>query len=386
MGESADRRLRVLWLIKGLGPGGAEQLLVSFAKVCDSERFDYHAAYLVPWKTALIPDLDRLGVNVHRLGGRGRVGWLWPWRLRRLLLDLDIDVLHLHSPSVAAVARMLTCTLPAQRRPMIVSTEHNTWDSYGRLTRWLNATTCWMDEARWAVSHRVENSVWPLLRARTTTLVHGLVAADRVEHPERARAQLRAEWGVGDDDVVLCTVANFRPNKAYPNLLRAARSVIDRCERAHFVSVGQGPLEAEVRRLHRQLELGDRFRLLGFRRDVPEILAACDAFVLASEHEGFPIAVMEALAAGLPVIATDVGGVPDAVEPGREGVLVPRNDPIALADAIVGLTDDPEARHEMARAALARGRQFDITTAVRTIEDQYLRCSRRVSPSAAPAR
>lgn len=373
MRESGRRRVRVLWLIKGLGPGGAERLLVSFAKSCDAERFDYHAAYLVPWKTALVPDLEALGVAVHRLGGRGHVGLLWPARLRRLLVALEIDVLHLHSPSVAAVARMVALTLPPRTRPMIVSTEHNTWDSYARPTRWLNALTCRLDEARWAVSHRVETSVWPRMRARTSTLVHGLVFSDMAQHPERARAALRAGWEVTNDDIVLCTVANFRPNKSYPNLLYAARTVIDRCPTVHFVAVGQGPLEAEVRRLHAELGLGDRFRLLGFRRDVPEVLAACDGFVLASEHEGFPIAVMEALAAGLPVIATDVGGVPDAVKPGREGILVPCNDPVALANAIIAVADDPGRRTAMAAAAATRGRQFDITTAVRTIERQYLR-------------
>jgi len=385
VGEFKTRPVRVLWLIKGLGPGGAETLLVSFAKVRDRERFRYHAAYIVPWKTALVPDLEDLGVTVHALGGARRVGPAWPWRLRRLLLTLDVDVIHLHSPSVAAAARLLTLTLPRANRPVIVSTEHNTWDSYGRLTRWLNAATCGLDTARWAVSQRVQASVWPRLRSRTSVLVHGIVLGDRVPDRGRARASLRSKWAVGEDDVVLCTVANFRPNKSYPNLLEAARLVIDRTTRAHFVAVGQGPREAQVRELHERHGLGDRFRLLGYRRDVPDILAACDAFVLASEHEGFPIAVMEALSAGLPVVATAVGGVPDAVVPGREGLLVPPHEPEALAEAILELVNDPARRREMALAASLRGNGFDIRGAVQAIEDQYLRAGKRISRATAPA-
>lgn len=371
MGAAGSAPIRVLWLIKGLGPGGAEQLLVSLAKVGDHGRFDYHAAYLVPWKTALVPDLAGLGVTIHHLGETDRVGWRWPWRLRRLIRAQHIEVVHVHSPAVAALARLVVRTLPAPRRPRLMSTEHNTWDSYGRLTRWLNAATCGLDQARWAVSHRVEESIWPKRRHRTSVLVHGLVAGEHQPLSEEARAELRREWGATDDDVLLCTVANFRPNKSYPNLLLAARKVIDRCPRAKFISVGQGPLETQIRSLHADLDLGDRFLLLGFRRDVPDVLAACDAFVLASEHEGFPIAVMEALAAGLPVVATDVGGVPDAVDPGVEGVLVPCNDIDALAQAIVELVEAPDARRRMSVAARARGTQFDMREAAAVIEAEY---------------
>lgn len=370
-GVTVGERPRILWLIKGLGPGGAEQLLVSFAKVADHAAFDYHAGYLVPWKSTLVPDLEARGVTVHPLGGPARVGVRWPLRLRRLLREVRPAVLHLHSPSVAAVARLLVLTLPRLARPVVVSTEHNTWDSYSPITRLSNALTSPLDAARWAVSHRVEDSIWPRLRRRTTVLVHGIVPSEHVVDSAQARSELRAEWGVGDDDVVFCTVANFRPNKSYPNLLQAARDVIDRCDRAYFVTVGQGPLEAQVRDLHAELGLGDRLRLLGYRRDVSEILSACDAFVLASEHEGFPIALMEALAAGLPVVATDVGGVPDAVDPGQEGLLVPRNNPQALADAILELARSPDRRARMAAAAARRGTRFDIRHAVAEIEERY---------------
>jgi glycosyltransferase involved in cell wall biosynthesis len=368
-----DERISVLWLIKGLGPGGAEQLLVSFAKVADHARFRYRVAYVVPWKSALVPKLASLGVPADLIGDELRPGRRWPWRLRRLLLAEGIDVVHVHSPSVAAVARLVALTLPRRGRPVIVSTEHNTWPSYGRTTRVANAVTSLLDARRWAVSQRVHASIWRPFRRSSSVLVHGLVLSELVDHPGQ-RARLRAEWGATDNSTVVCTVANFRPNKSYPNLLHAARAVVDAHPATLFVSVGQGALADEITALRDGLGLADRFLLLGHRDDVHDILGASDIFALASKHEGFPIAVMEALAAGLPVVATDVGGVTDAVTPGVEGYLVPKGQPRALADALLSLMADPETLHRMSRNARERGQAFDIRNAVRVVEQGYLDC------------
>jgi glycosyltransferase involved in cell wall biosynthesis len=138
-----------------------------------------------------------------------------------------------------------------------------------------------------------------------------------------------------------------------------------------IVAVGQGQLEAESRALHAQLGLGDRVLLLGRRDDAVRVLAACDLFTLASDNEGLPVAVMEALALGLPVVATAVGGVPEAVTDGVEGVLVPPKQPEALADALAALAADPERRAAMGLAASARSETFDIRVAARRLEDIY---------------
>lgn len=367
-----SRRITVLWLIKGLGPGGAETLLLSFARLADHSRFAYHAAYIVPWKHTLVEPLEELGVPAQLVGGRRRPGWLWPLRLRKLLLSSSVDVLHLHSPSVAAVARVTVLTLPPRRRPVVVSTEHNTWDSYGRLTRWGNAVTSVVDRRRWTVSSRVHHSVWPAFRRHCRVLVHGLVLCDIKTHAPQVRAKLRAEWGAGPDSVVVCTVANFRPNKSYPNLLRAAAMVLKRHPSTIFISVGQGPLEGDIRALRDELGLDRAFRLLGYRPDVYDVLNASDIFALGSKHEGFPIAVMEALASGKPVVATDVGGVSDAVTPGVEGILVRPEDPAALADAISQLIDSPDRLAKMRQSAVERGADFDMRNAVRKIEGYYV--------------
>jgi glycosyltransferase involved in cell wall biosynthesis len=201
-------------------------------------------------------------------------------------------------------------------------------------------------------------------------VVHGLVL-DQVRALREQRAAVRAELGFTDEHVVIGTVANYRVQKAYPDLLAAARTALDVDGRLRFVAVGQGPLEAAIRAEHARLGLGEKFRLLGYRPDAVRVLAGCDVFTLASHWEGFPVALMEALALGVPAVVTAVGGVPDGVSDGVEGLLVPPGRPQELAAALVGLAADGARRARMSSAALARGAEFDIRRAVHRVEDTY---------------
>lgn len=364
------RPIRVLHLIKGLGPGGAEKLLVSAARVRDREAFDYSVVYLLPWKTAFVRDLEDLGVPTQCLGVRHEQDLRWLLRLRRLLERQRYDVVHVHSPYVAGMTRLVVRSMPEQTRPPLVSTEHNVWSSHTRASRALNTTTFPIGNAWLAVSDEVRGSVPVRLQKRVEVVVHGIVMGD----VERARAQrdsVRTEIGLRDGEVVIGTVANFRAQKGYPDLLAATRVLADRKVPARFVIVGQGPLEDEIRALHASLGLDGYVDILGYRDDAIRVLAGCDLFALASHYEGYPVAVMEALAVGLPIVATAVGGIPEAVREGVEGLLVPARRPDLLADAIETLVRDPVRRVEMGKAAAERGRRYDIDAAVRRTEQIY---------------
>ena len=363
-------RVRVLWLIKGLGPGGAETLLAANARARDRDHFDYAAAFVVPEKQALVPALENAGVAVTSLGTRGRADLRWPWRLRRRLAEQPVDVVHAHSPLIAAVARIVARTLPRTARPVTVSTEHNVWPAYAVSTRILNAVSYPLDRAHFAVSGHVRRSMPAWCRRRTETLVHG-IQGDEVRAHRSQRERMREELGVAADECLAVTVANYRPHKDYPTLLAAARMVRDRGLPVRFVAAGQGPLERDVRDAHSRSGLGESFRLLGYRPDALDVLAAADVFVLSSRHEGLPVALMEALVLGVPVVATAVGGVSEAVTHEDEGLLVPPAHPDKLADAIAQLVSDPDLRARMAQAAATRGERFDVGRFVRRYEDCY---------------
>ncbi|HEY3724956.1 MAG TPA: glycosyltransferase [Acidimicrobiia bacterium] len=365
----------MLWLVKGLGPGGAEHLLVAAAAVHDRDAFHIEADYLLPWKDALVPDLEALGVRTRCLDGRDEWDLRWAGRLRTRLRRDPVDIVHAHSPYPAGIARLVVRSLPRHLRPRVVYTVHNTFPSFSTPTRVLNGVTYPLDDADLAVSGEVHETIWPRLRDRTEVLVHG-VRLDVVRAELAHRDATRAELGLDPGEIVVGTVANFRAQKDYPNLLAAARLLVDRGWPGRIVAVGQGPLEAEMRALHERLALGDRVLLLGQRADAVRVLAACDVFTMASDNEGLPVALMEALALGLPVAATNVGGIPDAVTDGVEALLVPPKQPAALADAIATLTGDDELRARMAAAALATGARFDIRNAVTRIEQIYRELAR----------
>ena len=358
--------IRVLWLIKGLGPGGAEQLLLSSAEVADHDAFDYDVAYVRPDKDHLVQPLRDLGVDVYRLGESDR----WLTDLRGRLADYDI--VHVHSPLLAGAVRLLVRALPRSGRPAIVSTEHNVWSNFSRPTRLLNAVTGGMDDKRWAVSGEVKRSMWPRLAQRTEVLRHGINLGTTLP-PASSRAETRQRLGIAMDAPVVICVANLRKEKDYPNLMRAAHQVLEQEPDAVFLAVGQGPLEAELSELHTRMGLGDRFRFLGYREDVRELLSAADVFALGSLQEGLPVAIMEALQLSLPIVATDVGGVSEAVTSDVNGFLVPPGDDAALAAGILTALQDADLRHRLGAASRARASDFDIRTTVALEEAAYKR-------------
>lgn len=168
-------------------------------------------------------------------------------------------------------------------------------------------------------------------------------------------------------------VANLRAEKGHDTLLAAAPRILDRHPDATFTFVGEGPRRSALEVLTRALGLGDRVQFLGERRDVAAVLAEHDLFVLPSRSEAFPNALIEAMASALPVVATDVGGIPEVVRPGVNGRLVPPDDSGALADAVVALMDDPAGAAALGRAGRADiERHYTFDRMVEGFEQLYL--------------
>ena len=360
---------RILLLIKGLGRGGAEQLLASSAVHTDRARFEYEVAYLLPNKSAVASELRGADIVVHCLDGASGVAWIG--RLRSLVRRRRIDMIHAHSPVAAVGARLAF----DGRGPRQVYTEHNVWDRYHPITYWANALTFPRSDHVFAVSDHVRESIrYPRgLRAlrmpSVETLYHGIDPGS-IEGWTSVDG-VREELGIPAGAPVVGTVANFKRHKRLDVLLRAADRVRREVPEVRFVMVGQGPLEAETRRLARDLGLERTVLFTGFRDDAPRVASAFDVFAISSEFEGLSIAVIEALALGKPVVVTDVGGLPEVVEDGRQGFVVPARDPASLAERIVRLLGDPLERQRMGEAGRARAATFDIRRSVARIERVY---------------
>ncbi len=366
-------RPRVLLLIKGLGLGGAERLLVDVVSHRGHE-FDYQVAYVLSGQNALVPAMRAAGVVVHDLGASGSTDVRWMLRLRHLLGVGRFDILHFHLPYSAAMGRLVALSLPRRRRPALVYTEHSLWNKAAIVTKALNGSTVALDSALFVVSTAARDALPPRLRARAQVVVHGVDRA-RFAFVEGAdgslRTTVRGELGVLEGEILALTVANLRAEKGHDVLLEAARLTVAQGVPARFVSVGRGPLEGSLRRAADAAGLDGRFELLGPRTDIVRLMAGADVFVLPSHQEGLPVALMEAMSAGLPVVVTAVGGVPGIVTDGVEGLVVPPGRPELLAQALVLVMSDQPLRSRLAVAARARSEDFDVARAVAVIEAAY---------------
>lgn len=371
MSDPDPGRIRVLWVTKGLGPGGAERLLLSFARVADVSRFRFATAYALPEKSHLVGPLHDIGVESACIGSAHGGGLTWLVHLRRTVQQGRFDVVHFHSPLMAGLGRAAIATL--RRRPAFVTTAHNIWPSFHPMTRMVDRTTARLDVHLFSVSEAVHQSLPPAMKRRSEVLVHG-VDVDAIAARRADRTDIRAEIGVSNQRVVV-TIANLRVDKDHLNLFDAAERVLATHDDVVFLAIGQGQLEEELRSDLARRGMGDRFRMLGHQEDPIQYLVAADVFTLASRNEGLPISLLEALAAGLPAAVTAVGGVPDVITDGVEGRLVPPRDPDALAEAIIELLE-PEANARASAAALERAKDFDIRRAVERQQDVYEQLAR----------
>ena len=259
-------------------------------------------------------------------------------------------------------------------RPAIIHTEHNVWPRYRLPTRVLNSLTYGRNDAVVAVSNVVAESIrpWPTGAGSVQTIHHGTVPGSVKSFESAERSRRRQLEGLPDDTFLIGTVGNFTPKKDHQNLLRALAGDTS-IQHAHLALVGLGPLQEELKRLTIELGISDRVTFLGSRADVFELLPLFDLFCLSSEFEGFPIALVEAMATGLMCVATSVGGIPEVVRDEVNGLLVPPRDPVSLRTAIERGIASPSFRERLGHQAAVTASGLDLATAVGELEVVYER-------------
>ena len=192
-----------------------------------------------------------------------------------------------------------------------------------------------------------------------------------------ARERWRRANGFAPDDVIAVSVARFRPQKNPMALVEAFAEATRERAAAHLWMAGDGPLVEPCRALAARLGAAGRVHFPGLCQDVPELLSACDFFALASDWEGSPVSILEAMAARLPVVATAVGGVPELVEHGANGLLVPPGDKASLTQALAELAGNAALRSAMSCFAAARAERFDVRQMVAAYGTLFERLARR---------
>lgn len=339
---------RILHVITTINRGGAENHLVGLVRGQVEQGLQVAVAYLKGdgyWAATL----RELGVRVEAME-LTYYGNPVPIRhLRSLIRTWVPDIIHAHMPPAELYTRLaLLCLHPA---PVMVISKHNDepfFRGFGQrlLGRWVARRASRIIAISDAVNRYIKEPSLGCPANRTVTVHYGIDPAPFETIGDQAREDLRRAWSISRDEYVIGTVARLVPQKALHVLLDGfARYQRQASAPSRLVVVGVGPLKAELKQRADDLGIGSRVIWAGFREDTPAVMKAFDLFALTSAYEGFGLVLLEAMAVGLPVVATRVSAIPEVVEDRESGYLIPAGDPKALAEALIYFEDQHLRRH-----------------------------------------
>lgn len=363
---------RILVLINSLAPYGAENFVLNHVRFADRRRFDVTVAHMGGSK-ALADKFAAAGVEVVDVsgGGRRRYTPALPLRLARTLRARRIDLLQTHIGLSGVVGR----TVGRALRVPVVSTEQTVRRDYAAWLRRANDLTFPLATRHVFISRAVVASfaeVFPAVARAPTIITNGIDSVAVGELARRSRAAKRAELGLDDDEPAFVNVGRLHPNKGQRYAIQALARVRAKHPRASLWIVGDGELRAELQGEVARAGVAGAVHFLGQRLDVHELLGAFDAYVHPALTEALGIAILEAMAAGLPTIASAVDGIPEFVHDRETGWLAPPEDVDALAAAMTGVLDDRAAAAAVAARGAAEIRaHHDVRASVTAYERVY---------------
>lgn len=374
------RKIRVAHLIHTMAYGGIETALLNWMRTFDRDRFDVSLfCFSNPGATEqpFIDAAEALGFQVSTIPWNRRKPMIAAARkLAKAVRERGIEIVHSHN----TYANLVTL-LAARFAPIHTVTTLYVWGDFGfvrnalqladRLTlRWFDAVSAHCQETF------VQTVKLGYPESRLKLFVCGYETKP-VEMRPAERVAERAALDCSPSDFVFVNVARFWPEKAHDILLEGFRLVLQQYSNARLWLLGTGPEEASVRNLVEQMGLKKSVQFLGFRSDLERILAMSDVQVHPSDMEGVPLAVCAGLAAGLPVLATDVGGLREIIRHGENGILIPPRQPEILAKEMIQLLEDNRMRESLGKA----GRRFideeySLKAAAGKVEQTYLELAR----------
>jgi glycosyltransferase involved in cell wall biosynthesis len=340
-------KTRILLLSTSLGMGGADRQIVYLANALLAHEFDVRVVSMVPLeemgRQALANGLPVSSLEMQRgradlQAFRRLVSLLQSWRPHVLTSFMyHANLLGRLAGKWAGVPLVIT-SIRAERT--------------GSTARdWSLRLTNWMDHCQTTNSEEVAQSLTKrgLVASRKVRVIPNGIDAEALRAPAGDRVRVRAELGLRPDEFVWLAIGRLLPQKDYPTLLEAFAPLAR--NPARLLIAGRGPLLDELQQQAQRLNIASQVVFLGVRQDIASLLAAADGFALSSAWEGMPNVVMEALSAGTPVVATEVGGVPELVTAGKSGLLAPPRNPPALSQAMRQLMAlAPEQRQRMGQA------------------------------------
>ena len=368
---------RVMLMTDEMEVGGSQRQIVQLALGLKARGVTCAVLYFIN-PSFLVEQLQAAGIETIRVNKTARVDPGFVRRLRQAIRAWAPDVVHCYSFTAELWGAIACRLLPARERPVLISSVRGTYEWYGRnqwrMKRWVSSQSASIiSNSREGAEYAARQMHWPMHHFH---VVHNGVS---VTEPDAARVDLlRQHYLQNTFDTLVLFVGRLVEHKNLPRLLQAFAQVVKQRPRTRLLLAGSGPLHDALAAQIRQLGLQDHALLLGEQSEVPALMEAADLVVLPSLREGLSNVVLEAMALGRAVLSTPVGGIPQAIDNGRHGVLVEPTDTDALARALLTLIDDPALRERLGRAAQHKVlEQYSPPAMVSAMLKEYSRVSQR---------
>lgn len=370
-------KIKVLHIIKSLGRGGAEMLLPETLRLHDKSRFEFHYIYFLPWKNQMVSAIEEQGGTVTCLNASNNIEIIFRLiTVLRYIRRHRIDLIHCHLPWAGFLGRLVYLL----SRKRVVYTEHNKQERYHRITFFLNKLTFNWQNLVISVSKDVENSIKENIQPKipVKTILNGVNTHFFIRNEKKKIRRVLNEATneyveIPRDALVVGTIAVFRFQKRLKEWLQVFAQAAKNQPDLIGVIVGAGPLEGEIRQECHRLGLDDKVIMPGLQTNTREWYEVMDMFMMTSEFEGLPIALLEAMSMGCAVLATNAGGVGEVIESGKSGLLVPIQRWQELSHALEQLCDK-RLRQKIGLEGRKRViDKFSLSKMVNQLEKVYVR-------------
>lgn len=361
--------IKVLFIVESLDVGGAELSLLKWLRHCDRGTF---APSVIALSDGILrEELNRLKIPNIIFPKQHPFDIFFLYGLIKQIRQIAPDVVHCRNGIPAISYGVLAARLAGI--PIICSIHGRTHYINKNFKTWLWFHIMKLSRLIIVVTQNIKDEIVHLggIDPKIIKVIYNGIDTSAVIH--EVKAQLRRDFQFTEQDFIVGTVGNLRAIKGQRYLIEAMPLILQKQPAAQIVMIGQGPEERNLNALAQNLGIASQIRFLGYRKDAQQIIGMFDVFVLPSLSEGFPNVLLEAIMAGVPVVATNAGGVPEIVHHGKEALLVNPADATELAAAILHLADQPELRNILVKNALGRVKdQFDIRTTLTRYDAAYL--------------
>ncbi len=363
-------KIKILHIVKSLGRGGAEMLLQETLKEHNKEKFEFHFIYFLPWKNQMVEGLNNAGGKVNNFSAKNNLLIIFQIRkIIKYIKENKIEIVHCHLPWAGFVGRFIHKLIGI---PVIYS-EHNVQERYHIITKTLNKLTFNWQTRVIAVSNDVAVSIANIIHPKipVTTILNG-VNTDYFQRDNKLRIKKRKELDILDDEILIGNIAVFRFQKRIKEWIDLFKMIHSKYPKVKACIVGDGILKEEIMVHLREANMEGKIIFPGLQTDVLPWMSAMDIFMMTSEFEGLPIALLEAMSMGCAIVSTNAGGIKELIRDQEDGLLKPVEDWQSLIDPLDFLITHPAEIIKFGSKARLRVQQsFSIKAMVQQLEKIY---------------